>query len=283
MQSLNFDSLPPLPQIPFLKEVVTKIWRHSDVVAVWLGGSLARGHGDPYSDIDLRVAVETTSVSKWEKPNLEQLFSTQPLAHHLMRFGENALLHHLLAANGDIYDLYVQSLEHSPSPEERLILGCRDEAFRAKLLEPFENKPALARDITPEEIQHILEFYWLNAHKHRKVLYRNLDLLLWQGLNFFRPDLLRLHYILLIEKDCGDLRQTTIHAITSVEQTLQGKVDDSVLEVVHLPTRTRKEKIEAVNQLHAEVSKVGHTLADKHEFVYPKNLKYSFYRIGRIL
>jgi hypothetical protein len=273
MQHLDLDSLPPLPQIPFLKEVVTKIWHHSDVVAVWLGGSLARGHGDPYSDIDLRVAVETTSISKWEKPDLEQLFSTQPLAHHLMRFGENALLHHLLAANGDIYDVYVQSLEHPPSPEERLVLGCRDENFRDKLLEPFVGKRELTKEVTGETIRQILEFYWLNAHKHRKILYRNLDLLLWQGLNFFRPDLLRLHYILLTKKDCGDLRQTTIHAMTPVVQTLQDLGDAGVLEVVSLPTRSRAEKIEAVNRLHAEVSKVGRALADQYEFLYPEELE----------
>jgi hypothetical protein len=273
LQPLNFDALPSLPQTPFLKEVVTRVWQHPEVVAVWLGGSLARGHGDPYSDIDLRVAVEASHISKWEKPDLERFFDGQPLAHHLMRFGDTALLHHLLAVNGDIYDLYVQSLEHPLSPEERLILGCRDERFRTKLLGTFVNNPELTKNITSQEIREILEFYWLNAHKHRKILYRGLDLLLWQGINFFRPDLLRLHYILLTGKDCGDLRQTTIHAMTAVVQALQGKVADGVLEGVSLPTRTRSEKIEAVNRLHAEISKVGHTLADKYKFDYPRGLE----------
>jgi hypothetical protein len=273
IRPLNFDGLPSLPQTSFLKEVVTRVWQHPEVMAVWLGGSLARGHGDSYSDIDLRVAVETAQISKWEKPDFGELFDSQPLAHHFMRFGEGAFLHHLLATNGDIYDVYVQSLEHPPSPEERLILGCRDKSFGAKLLEPFVSKPELTRNITPQEIQQMLEFYWLNAHKHRKVLYRNLDLLLWQGINFFRPALLRLYYILLTAKDCGDLKQATIHAMTPVVQALQGLGDERVLEVVSLPTRTREEKIEAVNQLHAEVSKVGNALADKYKFVYPEELE----------
>jgi hypothetical protein len=119
----------------------------------------------------------------------------------------------------------------------------------------------------------LLEFYWLNAHKHRKILYRNLDLLLWQGINFFRHDLLRFYYILLTGKDCGDLRQTTIHAMTFVVQTLQGSGDENVLELVSLPTRTRGEKIKAVKRLNAEVSKIGHRLADKYKFVYPEGLE----------
>lgn len=273
IEPLNVDGLPSLPQTPFLKEVVTRVWQHPEVMAVWLGGSLARGHGDPYSDIDLRVAVEIAQVSKWEKPDFKGIFDSQPLAHHLMRFGEGAFLHHLLAANGDVYDLYVQTLEHPLSPEECLILGCRNEAFRAKLLEPFVSKPELTRNITAQEIRGMLEFYWINAHKHRKILYRDLDLLLWYGINFFRHDLLRLYYILLAGKDCGDLRQTTIHAMTFVVQTLQGSGDERVLEVVSLPTRTRKEKLEAVERLNTEVSKVGRRLADKYHFDYPDELE----------
>jgi hypothetical protein len=273
MQALNFDSLPSLPQTPFLKEVVTRVWQHPEVVAVWLGGSLARGHGDPYSDIDLRVAVEASHLLTWEKPDLEGFFEGQPLAHHIMQFGENALLHHLLAANGDIYDLYVQGLERTPSPEERLVLACRDETFHTKLLKPFVKKPELTKEATAESIRGTLEFYWLNAHKHRKVLYRNLDLVLWQGLNFFRPDLLRLYYILLTEKDCGDLRGATIHAMTLVFQTLRDNADKNVHETVGLPTRTREEKLEAVDKLHEEVSKVGRLLADKYKFDYPNELE----------
>jgi hypothetical protein len=273
MEPLNFDSLPSLPQTPFLKEVVTRVWQHPEVVAVWLGGSLARGHGDPYSDIDLRVAVETSHISTWEKPDYEGLFDGQPLAHHLMRFGENALLHHLLVANGDIYDLYVQSLEYLPSPEERLVLGCRDETFHAKLLEPFVSKSELTKEVTAGSVRGILEFYWLNAHKHRKALYRNLDLLLWQGLKFFQPDLLRLQYIYLTGKDCGDLGRATIHAMTPVVQTLQNSGDERVLETVSLPTRSRAEKLEAIDRLHEEVSKVGHLLADKYKFDYPSELE----------
>jgi predicted nucleotidyltransferase len=270
---LVFDQLPTLPQVPFLEKVVANLWQHPDVAAVWLGGSLASGKGDPYSDIDLRVAVKPSQVPKWEKPDFEKFFEGQPLAHHVMRFGENALLHHLLVANGDIYDLYVQSLEHPPSPEERLVLGCRDETFRAKLLELFVRKAVLTKDATAEGIQQILEFYWLNAQKHRKALYRDLDLLLWQGLKFFQPDLLRLQYIYLTGKDCGDLRQVTIHAMTPVVQTLRDSADKRVHETVGLPTRTREEKLEAVDKLHEEVSKVGRLLANNYKFDYPNELE----------
>ena len=270
---LTFDKLPELPQVPLLKAVAVNLWQQPGVVALWLDGSLARLAGDPYSDIDLRVAVENEYFTHWETPKFERLFGYSPLAHHLMRFGDTALLHHLLATNGDIYDLYIQTLETSLSPETRLVLGCRDETFLTKLLEPFVSKPELTREVTPESIRQMLEFYWLNAHKHRKALYRNLDLPLWQGINFFLPDLIRLYYILLTEKDCGDLRQITIHAMTPVVRVLQTSVDARVLEVVSLPTRTKAEKLEAVDRLNTEVSIVGHLLANKYRFEYPNELE----------
>jgi predicted nucleotidyltransferase len=111
--TLTFNKLPDLPQIPFLKEVVTNLWQQPEVVAVWLGGSLARGEGDPYSDIDLRVAVETTHIAQWENPKLETFFGHPPLAHHVMRFGDNALLHHLLVKNGDIRSLHSNARDSS--------------------------------------------------------------------------------------------------------------------------------------------------------------------------
>jgi hypothetical protein len=231
---LTFNKLPELPQVTLLKAVAINLWRQPGVVALWLGGSLARLAGDPYSDIDLRVAVENEHFTHWETPKFERLFGYSPLAHHLMRFGDTALLHHLLVENGDIYDLYSQGIKTPLSPEQRLVLGCRDETFHTALLEPFVSKPELTREITPESIRQMLEFYWLNAHKHRKILFRDLDLLLWQGLNFFRPDLLRLYYILLTEKDCGDLRQTTIHAMTSVVDTLQNSVRAYFRKVVRV-------------------------------------------------
>jgi predicted nucleotidyltransferase len=272
MSKLDFSRLPELPQTALLKEVATGLWQRNEVAAIWLGGSMARGSADAYGDIDLRIAVTQQAFEKWETPDFELIFGTLPLAHHKMYFARYALLHHLLVANGDIYDLYIQSVETPPAAETRLILGCRHAQFLQALKQPPEYSSAPA-NATPETIRTVLEFYWLNAHKYRKVLYRNLDLLIWQGLNFFRPDLIRLTYILLTERDCGDLRQATIHALTEVVRVLQGHAPKSTLEVINLPTRTRAEKLEAIDRLHSDIAKVGRALAERYGFTYPTELE----------
>ena len=48
----NFEPGPDLPQKRFLIDVVQGLWRDPAIVAVWLGGSLARGEGDRNSDVD---------------------------------------------------------------------------------------------------------------------------------------------------------------------------------------------------------------------------------------
>lgn len=40
-----------------------------DIQAIWVGGSLAAGRGDQYSDIDFRIAVEPGQLDRWDSPN----------------------------------------------------------------------------------------------------------------------------------------------------------------------------------------------------------------------
>lgn len=72
---LAFSALPPLPQTASLKRASAVLWADEDVLALWLGGSFARGEADEYSDIDLRVAVRPEAQERWRRPDLEMLFS----------------------------------------------------------------------------------------------------------------------------------------------------------------------------------------------------------------
>lgn len=267
---LHIDGLPDLPQLAFLKELLPKLWSEPKVLAIWLGGSFARGNADNYSDIDLRLALRQEDYETWS-PDLEGLFG-KLLAHQRLHFGKEALLHHLIAPNGDIYDLYIQSINQEPTKEARLVLACRDASFLLKLQQPAEES-TIFPEAKAETIREIVEFYWLNTHKNRKVLYRDLDLLLWEGLNRFRPILLRLHYIRLSGRDCGDLSRTTIHAMTPVIRTLQTAEDRAFLELVGLATQTREDKIQAVNSLNREISKVGKLLFYRYAMLYPEALE----------
>jgi len=41
--ALSLNQLPDLPQVHTLVRAAKKIWNHADVVAIWIGGSLACG------------------------------------------------------------------------------------------------------------------------------------------------------------------------------------------------------------------------------------------------
>ncbi len=266
--NLSLGHLPDLPQTPFLKEVVGKLWQRSEIVAVWLGGSLASGKGDLYSDIDLRVAVAPEDFAAWEKFDLTDIFGT-PLAHHVLPFGEEAVLHHLLVPSGDIYDLYVQSTPALTS-EVRLVLGCRDERWAELLTTPPAEQVLNFPRASADAVEKLIGFFWLNTHKARKVLYRGLDTLAWEGLNRFRPVLMRLLYIRETGRDCGDISRLTIHSMTPISRTLD---ETDLLETIGLPTRNRDEMFQATDRLNASVAKVGRDLAERYGFAYPEALE----------
>src|SRR5689334_15779308 len=133
---LHLTDLPDLPQRGSIEKAARSIWEREDVVAIWVGGSLARGAGDIYSDIDLRVAVAPQNIVSWREPRFDIIFSYAPaVGQYLMTFGANAFLHHLVLTNGEIFDFFVQSTEREPTQEPLLILGCRDLNFERRLIE----------------------------------------------------------------------------------------------------------------------------------------------------
>ena len=268
MSELALDQLPDLPQTPYLKELSQRLWQNPDIVALWLGGSLAVGKGDAYSDIDLRIAVKETAFSNWEVPDLDEVFGQACLAHAVLNFGES-LLHHALLANGDIYDLYIQRVDASVINEERITLGCRDADFLEKLQAPLEPY-TLDAELKPEVVLEVLEQYWFGSHKHPKALHRDLEVLSWEGLNLFRPVLVRLAYMLETGRDCGDIRRLKIHGFSPVSRALR---ETGILETIGLPVRNRDEIVAALDSLHKEVGRVGRALAEKYGFEYPERLE----------
>jgi len=268
MNQLDLSGLPDLPQTPYLKDLAQRLWQTNDTAALWLGGSLAEAKGDAYSDVDLRIAVEEAEFSSWQTPDLDQIFGQACLAHTTLNFSES-LLHHVLLENGDIYDLYIQKVSNPIINEGRIILGCRDAAFLEKLQTP--PKPySLDADLEPKTVLEVLEQYWLGSHKHRKALHRDLEVLSWEGLNLFRPVLVRLAYMLATGRDCGDIRRLKIHGFSPVSRALR---ETDILETIGLPVRNRDEIMGALDSLHKEVGQVGRALAEKYGFAYPERLE----------
>lgn len=110
-----------------------RLWEDGRVVALWLGGSLARGAGDQYSDIDLRVAVRPDDLDAWRALDLNEPLLRAVVGEHQMWLGGDALLRHVALVNGDILDLLVQSSARAPNVEPLLVLGCRDAEFARRL------------------------------------------------------------------------------------------------------------------------------------------------------
>jgi hypothetical protein len=274
-KGLQLDTLPAFPQRATIMEICTHLWRLDDVAALWLGGSLAREAGDVFSDIDFRVAVAPQELPAWKTPHFEQIFARSPVAgQQFFAFGEQAFLHHLVLANGEIIDFFVQSTRRKPTPEPRLILGCRDEDFaRLLVTNQREARVETAAEVEPATVQGALIAFWINTHKHRKVLHRNLDLMVTFGFDVEKALLVRLWYFEVSGKDCGDVRQGTIHTLTHVIRTLEQARGDEVRSVIGAPLRTRAEIYHAVESNRKIISRIGRHLAQKYGFVYPTDLE----------
>ena len=273
-ETLNLDALPDLPQSALLKQLAPGLWAAEGVVAMWLGGSLATGTADRYSDVDLFLAVAPEHKEAWLEPDLSALFQGQVLARRYSRFGEDLHVHHLLLASGEVYDLHVQPAEATFRPQPRLILGCRDPELRAVLEQSDERHEFWPASVYPLTVKELIEVYWHDAHKQRKVLYRDLRLVALHNLRLAHGWFLRLAYVRAADRDCGDLRYTTIYGLTPVARALQASpAGREALRVVGMPTRTRAEIVAAIDALHEQVAHVGRELAERYEVEYPEELE----------
>ncbi|MEM7031790.1 MAG: nucleotidyltransferase domain-containing protein [Chloroflexota bacterium] len=270
---LNLNTLPDLPQSEFLRDLLPRIWANETVIALWLGGSLADGRGDAYSDIDLRIAVAADDLEAWRTVDLEALFEQPVLAKFLSQYTDETFLHHFILASGEIYDLYVQTPGYTLTKEKRIVFASRDQYLLAKL-QIEQQEPGIQYEAAdPASIKFMLELYWVILHKGQKVNYRNIRVLNWEGVNLMRFILLRLYYMLATGNDCGDLRRMTIHTWTPVIETIQQTYGDKIITILGMATISKQEVVNVNNLLNREVSVVGRQLAEQFDFVYPETLE----------
>jgi predicted nucleotidyltransferase len=260
--------LPDLPQSTRLRAFASDLSADPQVAAVWLGGSFARGDADPFSDVDLRVALQAGAYEPERIPEGAASLMAAATTRLRFHFGGQATLWHMLLDDGTIYDLHVQSAEGDPPAEARLVLLCRDDAFSEKLA-GGESRAPEHLPAQSDEIARALQFFWMNQQKGLKVFHRGLPLLAWQGDFLMRQELIRFHYVLATGQDCGPLNRLTIHTLTPVVQAIQQHAGDPVLALVGKPARTPEELMAAASHLRDEVSRVGRLLAEKLGFDYP--------------
>lgn len=271
--NLRLDNLPPLPQAATIRLLAPRLWQDERVVAIWLGGSLAAGTGDPYSDIDLRVAVSPADLAGWKTPDFSTLLDDPPLARQFVKLGESSFLHHLILQSGDILDLLIQNTEAAPGEEPVLVLGCRGDAF-AERLACNNHMPSLARStVTSEAVSDLIIAFWINSHKHRKVLYRNLDLMFPAATYANWYMLMRMWYIDAAGCDTRPDHFSGIHGLTELVRAVGQTYGTEPLALCGAPTRTRDEICVAIERYHEIVSRLGRRLAERYGFEYPAALE----------
>jgi hypothetical protein len=271
MSDIDLGPLEHGPHASLIRDMARQCSADGGIQAIWVGGSLAAGLGDAYSDVDFRIAVEPGQIDRWINPDWERYLPIPPCGGTFMRFGEQALLHHMVLADGTIVDFYVQdTTQQNPEPN-LVILACRNAEFRATLEGFARPAAALVREIDGALVSQFFVDYWITTHKQMKALARQYDHSAFAGLYLERMALLRAWYMQAEGKDIDS--RVTLHMLGALHQGLAGKLTEPQHNLLGLPSRTPDETVAVIDAIRAEMASVGRWLADKHEFAYPHELE----------
>lgn len=281
MTDLNLSSLSNIPahHASLIREMAATCAADERIQAIWIGGSLASGTGDAYSDIDFRIAVEPGQLDQWVAPDWQRYFPThlQPCGAVLLRFGGPTLLHHLVLTDGMIVDFFIQDTTHHNHEPNIIVLACRDSAFQT-LLEGFI-RPAdtLLRDMDGAVVRQFLVDYWITTHKQMKALARHYDHTAFVGLYLERMALLRAWFMQAVGKDIE--ARPTLHMIGVLHKGLADRLTTQQNDILGLPSRTAEETIAVIEAIRIEMARVGRELASRHAFAYPHELEKMVLRV----
>jgi hypothetical protein len=271
MSEIDLGSLQHGPHANLIRAMANKCAADGSIQAIWVGGSLAAGLGDAYSDVDFRIAVEPGHVDRWTSPEWEDYLPIRPCGGVLMRFGEGALLHHVVLADGTIVDFYVQDTTRQNPEPNVVILACRNPEFRATL-EGFARPAAvLVQEIDGAVLRQFFVDYWITTHKQMKALARKYDLSPFAGLYLERMALLRAWYMQAVGKDIDS--RVSLHMLGVLHKGLEGELTEYQHTILGLPSRTPEETVTVIEAIRAEMARVGRWLAERHAFAYPHELE----------
>jgi hypothetical protein len=271
MSEIDLGALAYGPHAGLIRAMADKCWADGSVQAIWIGGSLVAGSGDFYSDLDFRIAVEPRQVQLWTSPDWTRYLPCQPSGGQLLRFGEQALLHHMVLADGSIVDFYVQdTAQQNPEPAV-VVLACRDAALRAKLAGFARPAAALVHAIDGAAARQFLVDYWITTHKQMKALARHYDHSAFAGLYLERMALLRAWFMQATGQDIE--ARMSLHMLGELHQGLAGQLTPQQHNLMGLPSRTPAETVGVIDAIRAEMARAGRALAARHAFAYPFELE----------
>ena len=268
----RFDfAFPDCPQRDQLLALVERLSNFPEVVEIWLGGSFAAGNADRYSDVDLRISIASETLKDWKAPNLSELFLDHCPGVISMIDSDKSALHHVVLSDGEIFDFYVQRFP-PPFVEEQIIpIASRFQDFQAKPTLATSNARTEKTEVNAIEIERAIRNFWINTHKHRKVLNRDLDLLVHVGLQFERDFLRRLWTLVLTGND--EPQSKTIHTLTTQVRTISDGIGKRAYTVLGMPMQSRSQLIAAIEAVRTEVALTGRDISHTIGFEYPVELE----------
>jgi hypothetical protein len=219
MPELNFGILPQIAQERTISWLAPAIWADERIVALWLGGSLARGEGDAPSD--LRVAVDPDDLERWRAMDTQALTGEQVDGGRTFSLGEDALIHQLLL-NGDKVDLLTQTTRdrRTSSRCSYLAAGTRRPPRRyLHRISPRRSHTTRRR----RRARELIAAFRVNSHQRRKVLRRRLDLMIPSGPYHSWLMLTRLWYIQATGEDTSAHHFSGIHGLNKLVRGVEGR------------------------------------------------------------
>lgn len=259
------------PHADLIRKMAELCYADPSIQAIWVGGSLAEGTGDIFSDVDFRIAVEPGQAGSWTSPDWERYLPLQPCGSLLLRFGEQSLLHHLVLTDGTIVDFYVQDMTAKNHEPDVVILACRSAEFRATLEEFARPAAPLVREIEGAAARQFFVDYWILTHKQAKAMARKYDEFAFAGLYLERLSLLRALYMVATGNDIDS--RPTLHMIGAMHKGLEGKLTPLQTSTLGLPSTTPDETAAVIEAIRAEMARAGRLLAAGHGFAYPYALE----------
>jgi hypothetical protein len=115
--------------------------------------------------------------------------------------------------------------------------------------------------------------FWINSHKHRKVLHRGLDLMFPAATYANWHMLMRMWYIDATGCDASSYHFSGIHGLTELVHTVEAVNGVEPLTLCGAPTQTREEICDAIERYQETVSLLGRRLAERFGFDYPVDLE----------
>lgn len=209
-----------LPQLEILPTLVERLKAMPVVTSIYLAGSLGRGGGDLYSDVDLQVGVDNSWSGFFSDEELALIVGAPPLALQRKMYGSTEWMHHMILDQGIFLDLLCRTEILERETERWVRLDQDPKGFSLDGVRVLAT-PWQPVEVSVENVIELVEGFWIIMHKHRRGFAREQELLVWVGVNISMAALMRLRFLALTDRDCGNLSRMGIYQLTGVCEWLK--------------------------------------------------------------